>query len=98
MKTILKKDIKTPNENGWYLCKYSRSSVDYYKNDDEEGFRSNEIDYRINWCDVVLLYWEGNCWLPSPTSFKVVDDDLVIDFEKVPDDFNIFKEKIKVVY
>lgn len=98
MKTILKKDIKTPTENGWYLCKYSKSSADFYKNDEGGGCRSNEIDYRINWCNVVLLYWEGNCWLPNPRSFKFVDDDLIIDFKKVPDDFNVFEEEIKVVY
>lgn len=90
---INKKDLTNPTESGWYLCKYKNGSVAYFKDDEDRS-----IDYYLCHCNPVLLYWEQNLWLPSPRSFKVIDNNDVLSWCKVPDEYNIYDEDIKLKY
>ena len=93
MKTINKNDIKMPKENGWYVCKYERSSSTYYKDEENEIGR-----YDICNCALSLLYWEDNLWLRDPRGYEMVDNRYILEWYRLPDEFNVSDEKIKVVY
>lgn len=93
MDNVNKNDLKNPTESGWYICKYVCSSVVHYE--DEENYIGR---YDICNCIPALLYWESNVWLTSPRSFKVIDERNILDWEKVADRFDIFDEKIRLVF
>ena len=93
MKEINKSNLKNPTESGWYLCKFIQSSVLHY-NDEE-----NRIGrYDICRCRPRLLYWENNLWLSNPESYNVIEDRDVISWQKLPDEFNIWDEQMKLIY
>lgn len=92
-KTINKSDIKgNPTQNGWYICKYIHASWTHYL--DEDGY--TDADYRIDNCWPMLLYWEDNLWLENPRGYKYVKEKYILDWMRVPDDFNFFEQHIKV--
>jgi hypothetical protein len=94
MLEINKSDLKNPSECGWYLCKYSRSSVTYFKNENN----SRDVDYCLCNCILRILYWENNVWLSSPRSYNVIENGNVLSWCKVHNDYNIYDETIKVLF
>lgn len=91
MKIVNKSNLRNPTESGWYICKYTSGSVLHY--DDEENCIGR---YDICNCRPALLYWESNVWLTNPRSFNVIEERNILDWEKVPDRFNIMDEKIRL--
>lgn len=88
---VKRSDFKNPAESSWYLVKYVTGSVTYYN---EENNAKNKI------CSTVirLLYWKVNVWLENPKSYKIIDEDKIIAWKKVPDDFNNGYKDIRVIY
>ena len=76
---------RRPDESGWYLCKVFTSSVAHW----EEG-------YKIATYKLELLYWEQNVWIVHPRSYKTVDEKEILEWTKVPDDFNMTEQTIKI--
>lgn len=76
-----------PSETGWYLCKVFQSSY---------GRREN--GYRIATYGLKLLYWEQNVWVVNPRSYQWVDERHVLEWTKVPDDFNFTEQTVKINY
>lgn len=92
MVEINKSDLKDPTVSGWYLCKYSSSSITYFKE------KSREVDYYLCNCQVRLLYWEQNVWIPNPRSYSIIEKSQILSWVKVQDEYNIYDEQIRINY
>lgn len=90
-KEMSEKDITTPIERGWYLCRYVSCSTTHY--DEETGKQL----YRDCECIAALLYWDGDMWLVRPDSYTVIDNNKVLGWQYVPEGYQIFQEKVKVI-
>ena len=76
---------KKPSEIGWYLCKVQKNAI-----------IKKEDGYKIATYELKLLYWEQNMWVEHPKSYKFIEENKVLKWEKVSEDFNIFEETIKI--
>lgn len=85
--------VKTPSRAGWYLCKHSNMNTND-KVEEDTGRR-----YRVCFCGLKLLYWNGSMWVSSPDSYDVIENGRVLDWVAVPEEFNlVHDEYIKQYY
>ena len=93
MKVIDKKKIQMPAENGWYVCKYASSFVMKYEDKEKKLGRYDVCD-----CSPILLYWESDRWLKNPNGYEAVNNEDILEWRKLPNDFYIPGERIKLVH
>lgn len=93
MKVIDKKKIQMPAENGWYVCKYASSFVMKYEDKEKKLGRYDVCD-----CSPILLYWTGDYWSKKPNSYEEINGEDILEWRKLPDDFYLLGEQIKLVH
>lgn len=93
MKVINKREIQTPTENGWYVCKYATSLIMRYEDQEKKLERYDVCD-----CAPVLLYWDGHSWMKDPNTYRAVSGEDILEWRKLPNDFYVPGEQIKLVH